>query len=147
MYNRVHIGNARPAVIFDTLFRVLSDLFPKVTYARNITDIDDKIIKEASNRNEDIKILSARYTQAYIQDMRSLNNLDPTISPMATEHISEMIDMISVLIDKGYAYVNDDHVLFSVAFNVVLLQVETKFSRYTVHNAIVSSSIQLQEIS
>ena len=115
VYNRVHIGNARPAVIFDTLFRVLSDLFPKVTYARNITDIDDKIIKEAANRNEDIKTLSARYTQAYIQDMRSLNNLDPTITPLATEHISEMIDMISVLIDKGYAYVNDDHVLFSVS--------------------------------
>ena len=91
VYNRVHIGNARPAVIFDTLFRVLSDIFPKVTYARNITDIDDKIIKEASNRNEDIKTLSARYTQAYIQDMRSLNNLDPTITPLATEHISDCL--------------------------------------------------------
>mgnify|MGYP003306394156 FL=1 len=96
VYNRVHIGNARPAVIFDTLFRLLADLYPKVTYARNITDIDDKIIQEASKNKEDIKALSQRYTEAYYEDMKALNNLDPSISPLATEHIIEMIEMIEI---------------------------------------------------
>ena len=114
VYNRVHIGNARPAVIFDTLFRLLADLYPKVTYARNITDIDDKIIQEASKNKEDIKGLSQRYTEAYYEDMKALNNLDPSISPLATEHIIEMIEMIEILIDKGHAYCSEDHVLFSV---------------------------------
>ena len=114
VYNRVHIGNARPAVIFDVLFRLLADLYPKVTYARNITDIDDKIIQEASKNKEDIKALSQRYTEAYYEDMKALNNLDPSISPLATEHIIEMIEMIEILIAKGHAYCSEDHVLFSV---------------------------------
>ena len=114
VYNRVHIGNARPAVIFDVLFRLLADLYPKVTYARNITDIDDKIIQEASKNKEDIKALSQRYTEAYYEDMKALNNLDPSISPLATEHIIEMIEMIEILLAKGHAYCSEDHVLFSV---------------------------------
>ena len=93
VYNRVHIGNARPAVVFDTLFRVLQSLYPNVQYARNITDIDDKIMNTAAELGEDISELSKRYAQAYFDDMAALNNLEPTIVPYATEHIPEMINM------------------------------------------------------
>ena len=104
VYNRVHIGNARPAVVFDTLFRVLQTLYPKVEYARNITDIDDKIMNAAAELGEDIEALSTRYAQAYFEDMEALNNLSPTIIPYATQHIPEMISMVSRLVDKGHAY-------------------------------------------
>ena len=121
VYNRVHIGNARPAVVFDTLFRVLNTLYPKVEYARNITDIDDKIMKTAAELGEDISALSTRYAQAYFDDMAALNNLSPTIVPYATQHIPEMIDMVARLIEKGHAYNIDNgvegeqgHVLFAV---------------------------------
>jgi len=121
VYNRVHIGNARPAVVFDTLYRVLNTLYPKVEYARNITDIDDKIMKTAAELGEDISALSTRYAQAYFDDMAALNNLPPSIVPYATQHIPEMIDMVSRLIEKGHAYYIDNgvegeqgHVLFAV---------------------------------
>jgi cysteinyl-tRNA synthetase len=121
VYNRVHIGNARPAVVFDTLYRVLNTLYPKVEYARNITDIDDKIMKTAAELGEDISALSTRYAQAYFDDMAALNNLSPTIVPYATQHIPEMIDMVTRLIEKGHAYNIDNgvegeqgHVLFAV---------------------------------
>ena len=114
VYNRVHIGNARPAVVFDTLFRVLQNEYPRVVYARNITDIDDKIMATAAELNEDISIVSARYSKAYFEDMAALNNLEPTITPYATQHIPEMISMTSLLIEKGHAYEADDHVLFAV---------------------------------
>ena len=115
VYNRVHIGNARPAVIFDVLFRILQTLYPRVDYARNITDIDDKIITTSRELNQDISVITERYSQLYIQDMDSLNNLTPTFSPRATDHISEMLDIITDLVDSGYAYLADGHVLFSVA--------------------------------
>jgi len=114
VYNRVHIGNARPVVVFDTLFRLLKDCYPRVDYARNITDIDDKIMHLAATRGEDIKQVAQRYTEYYAQDMAALNNLTPTLVPLATEHVPEMLDMIARLIDKGYAYNSDGHVLFSV---------------------------------
>ena len=114
VYNRVHIGNARPAVVFDTLFRVLQNEYPSVVYARNITDIDDKIMAAAADLNQDISVLSARYSKAYFEDMAALNNLEPTITPYATEHIPEMISMTRVLIEKGHAYESDGHVLFAV---------------------------------
>lgn len=121
VYNRVHIGNARPAVVFDTLFRVLQTLYPKVEYARNITDIDDKIMNTAAELGEDIAALSTRYAEAYFEDMDALNNLSPTIIPYATQHIPEMIDMVSRLVNKGHAYAVDNgvegeqgHVLFDV---------------------------------
>ena len=101
VYNRVHIGNARPAVVFDTLYRLLMSLYPNVQYARNITDIDDKIMKTAAELGEDISVLSTRYAEAYFDDMQALNNLPPTIVPYATQHIPEMIDMISRLVAKG----------------------------------------------
>ena len=114
VYNRVHIGNARPAVVFDTLYRLLMSLYPNVQYARNITDIDDKIMKTAAELGEDISVLSTRYAQAYFDDMQALNNLPPTIVPYATQHIPEMIDMISRLVAKEHAYESEGHVLFAV---------------------------------
>ena len=114
VYNRVHIGNARPVVVFDTLYRVLQSLYPNVQYARNITDIDDKIMTAAAEAGEDISILSQRYAQAYFEDMAALNNLEPTIVPYATQHIPEMISMIERLISKGHAYQAEGNVLFAV---------------------------------
>ncbi len=114
VYNRVHIGNARPVVVFDTLYRVLQSLYPTVVYARNITDIDDKIMATAAQLGEDISTFSERYAQAYFEDMAALNNLEPTITPYATQHIPEMISMTSLLIAKGHAYESDGHVLFAV---------------------------------
>ncbi len=114
VYNRVHIGNARPAVVFDTLYRLLMSLYPNVQYARNITDIDDKIMKTAAELGEDISVLSTRYAEAYFDDMQALNNLPPTIVPYATQHIPEMIDMISRLVTKEHAYESEGHVLFAV---------------------------------
>ncbi|MDB2343759.1 cysteine--tRNA ligase, partial [Porticoccaceae bacterium] len=114
VYNRVHIGNARPVVVFDTLFRVLQSLYPQVVYARNITDIDDKIMTAAAELGEDISVLSQRYAQAYFEDMEQLNNLEPSVIPFATQHIPEMIAMNQLLIEKGHAYEADGHVLFAV---------------------------------
>ncbi|MCO1334956.1 cysteine--tRNA ligase [Microbulbifer sp. OS29] len=114
VYNRVHIGNARPVVVFDTLFRVLKRNFSNVIYARNITDIDDKIMKTARENGEEIGVLSARYAQAYDEDMAALNNLQPNIVPYATQHLPEMIAMIESLVEKGHAYAAEGHVLFAV---------------------------------
>lgn len=114
VYNRVHIGNARPVVVFDTLFRVLQTLFDEVIYARNITDIDDKIIDTARANGEDITALSTRFAQAFFEDMAELNNLEPTIVPYATQHIDEMIAMVQSLVEQGHAYAAEGHVLFDV---------------------------------
>ncbi|WP_444931559.1 cysteine--tRNA ligase [Microbulbifer sp. SSSA002] len=114
VYNRVHIGNARPVVVFDTLYRVLKRNFSDVIYARNITDIDDKIMKTARDNGEEIGVLSARYAQAYYEDMAALNNLEPDIVPYATQHLPEMIAMIASLLEKGHAYAAEGHVLFAV---------------------------------
>lgn len=114
VYNLVHIGNARPVVVFDTLFRVLNSLYPKVTYARNITDIDDKIIAAAMERDVDITTLTQEFTQKFRVDMAALNNLAPSIEPLATEHVDAMLDLASRLIDKGHAYESEGHVLFDV---------------------------------
>jgi cysteinyl-tRNA synthetase len=114
VYNRVHIGNARPAVVFDTLYRVLQSQYPNVVYARNITDIDDKIMNTAAELGEDITELSQRYAQAYFEDMEALNCLDPNIIPYATQHIPEMINMVERLIAKGHAYAAEGNVLFAV---------------------------------
>ena len=114
VYNYVHIGNARPVVVFDCLYRVLSALYPKVVYARNITDIDDKIIDAASQRGTDIAAVSAEFTEKYREDMAALNALSPTIEPMATEHIDDMIALTERLIAEGHAYEAEGHALFSV---------------------------------
>ncbi len=114
VYNLVHIGNARPVVVFDTLFRVLQALYPKVTYARNITDIDDKIIVAARERGIDITVLTEEFTKKFRTDMAALNNLPPSIEPQATEHVDAMLDLAQRLIDKGHAYESEGHVLFDV---------------------------------
>lgn len=114
VYNYVHIGNGRPAVVFDTLFRVLRVLYDNVVYARNITDIDDKIMNAAREEGSDIQTIADRYTEAYHQDMAGLGNLEPTLEPKATDHLPQMIAMMETLIEKGHAYVAHGHVLFSV---------------------------------
>lgn len=114
VYNLVHIGNARPVVVFDTLFRVLKNEYAEVIYARNITDIDDKIMKAAAENGEEISTLAARYAKEFESDMAQLNNLQPTIVPYATDHVNEMIDMVQRLIEKGHAYEAEGHVLFAV---------------------------------
>lgn len=114
VYNRVHIGNARPAVVFDTLFRLLKSLYPEVIYARNITDIDDKIMAAAKASGASIAEVSASFAQAYFDDMGDLLNQSPTIQPYATEHVPQMVAMIESLIAKGHAYEAEGHVLFAV---------------------------------
>lgn len=114
VYNLVHIGNARPVVVFDTLFRLLKTLYSNVIYARNITDIDDKIMKAARENQEPIEVLTQRFAAAYDQDMAALNNLPPTIVPYATQHLDQMIGMIAKLVEQGHAYEAAGHVLFDV---------------------------------
>ncbi len=114
VYNYVHIGNARPAVVFDTLARLLRLLFPGVVYARNITDIDDKINNAAFDAGEDIATYSQRFTRAYHEDMAALHNAPPDLEPFATDHIDTMINLIGQLIDRGCAYESGGHVLFDV---------------------------------
>ncbi len=114
VYNYIHIGNARPAVVFDTLYRVLCHYYPKVTYARNITDVDDKINKAALEQNVDIRTISDQFAEAYREDIKQLNVLAPDVEPRATDNIDQMIDMIQRLIDKGHAYAAEGHVLFDV---------------------------------
>ena len=114
VYNYVHIGNARPVVVFDVLYRLLSRHYPQVIYARNITDVDDKINAAAATNGETIRALAERYAGAYREDMAQLNALPPTIEPWATEHIPQMIVLIERLIERGHAYVAEGHVLFHV---------------------------------
>ena len=114
VYNFAHIGNARMAVVNDLLVNVLRTQFKKVTYVSNITDIDDKIIDAAHELNEPIKNLTTKYTKIYNDDMGFLNVKLPNIQPHATDHISEMIDLIKKLMEKNYAYEKDGHVLFHV---------------------------------
>ncbi len=117
VYDYAHIGNARPAVVFDVLFRLLRHVYGArhVIYARNITDIDDKIIARARETGEEIAAITARYAEIYRADMAALGVLPPTVEPAATAHIPQMIAMIERMIARGCAYVADGHVLFSVA--------------------------------
>jgi len=114
VYDLAHIGNARPVVVFDVLARILRTLYPKVTYVRNITDVDDKIIKAAAENGESIEALTERTTAAFHADMAALGALPPDIEPRATKYIDDMIAMIEALIDKGHAYEADGQVLFNV---------------------------------
>lgn len=115
VYDRPHIGNARSAVIYDVLVRFLRAVYPKVTYARNITDVDDKINAAAKARGISISELTQEITGYFHADMDALNVARPDIEPRATEHIREMISMIQELILKGHAYAAEGHVLFAVA--------------------------------
>ncbi len=114
VYDFAHLGNARPVVVFDTLYRLLKRHFPRVTYVRNITDVDDKIMAKAKESGEPIDSITKRTTQAYHEDMAALNALPPDIEPRATQHIQQMIDMIEGLVKSHHAYEKDGHVLFNV---------------------------------
>ena len=114
VYSFVHIGNGRPAVVFDVLTRLLRTRYPKVSYVSNITDIDDKINAAAASNGEDIKTLADRYSQAYQEDVAALGVRPPDVVPKATHHIAEIIDMIETLIEKDHAYASEGHVLFHV---------------------------------
>ena len=115
VYDRAHIGNARPIIVFDTLYRLLKQLYPKVTYVRNITDVDDKIIKRSQESGEPINVITEKTAKFFHDDIAELNALPPDIEPRATQHIAEMIALVQKLIDNGYAYEAEGHVLFSVA--------------------------------
>jgi cysteinyl-tRNA synthetase len=122
VYDFAHIGNARPAIVFDVLFRLLRHLYDAehVTYVRNITDVDDKINARAAQEhpdlplNEAIRIVTAKTEAQYHEDVDALGCLRPTVEPRATEHIAEMKSLIERLVSAGHAYVAEDHVLFSV---------------------------------
>ena len=112
VYDYAHIGNARPAAVFDTFARLLRLHYPKVTYARNITDIEDKIIARAAEEKISIYELTARTAAIYHEDMAALNVLPPDVEPRATDHVEGMIEIIATLIEKAHAYEADGHVLF-----------------------------------
>ncbi|MBD1174950.1 cysteine--tRNA ligase [Pelagibacterales bacterium SAG-MED01] len=114
VYDDPHIGNARPLVIFDILFKLLKNKFPKVSYVRNITDIDDKIIKSSKEQKISTKELTEKVSSSFMEDCIFLNCENPTHQPKATEHIDLMIKMTSQLIQKGFAYENNKHVYFEV---------------------------------
>ncbi|MDG2327731.1 MAG: cysteine--tRNA ligase [Halioglobus sp.] len=114
VYNLAHIGNARPVVVFDTLFRLLQTQYGSVTYARNITDVDDKIIAAAKEGDRSIESVTDEYTAKYREDMAELNALPPSLEPHATHNIDAMIELTSTLIEKGHAYESQGHVLFAV---------------------------------
>ncbi len=114
VYDRVHIGNGRPAVVFDVLVRVLRLYYKNVRYVRNITDIDDKINAAAQATAEPIAEITDRFAVAYQEDVAALGVLEPTVEPRATGHIPEIIDMIKLLVERGHAYEADGHVLFDV---------------------------------
>ena len=114
VYDDPHIGNARPLVVFDILFKILKKEFSSVTYVRNITDIDDKIIKSSQEQNISTIELTEKVIKSFKDDCKFLNCDDPTHQPKATEHIDLMIEMINDLINKGYAYENKKHVYFEV---------------------------------
>ena len=116
VYNRAHIGNARPAVVFDVLARLIRHVYGdgSLVYARNVTDVDDKIIDAARAEGVDPAVVTKRYEDFYLADMGALGVQPPNIAPKATDHVGEMIAMIARLIETGNAYEADGHVLFHV---------------------------------
>ncbi len=117
VYSYAHIGNARAAVVADVLFRVLRHIYGEdaVVYARNITDVDDRIIQSSKETGLPISEITEKYARIYNEDLAALNCLPPTVQPHATQHIPHMIEMIKDLIDKGVAYESDGHVFFDVS--------------------------------
>jgi cysteinyl-tRNA synthetase len=114
VYNYAHIGNARMAVVFDLWARLLRHAYPRVTYASNITDIEDKIIDAARETGQPINVITEKYAKIYNDDMARLGVCAPDVQPKATDHIAEMIAQIAQLIERGHAYAAEGHVLFHV---------------------------------
>ncbi len=141
VYNYAHIGNARPAIISDILVRVLRFLYPKVTYASNITDIDDKIIESSQELGISIEVLTEKYERIYNEDMQSIGVLPPDKQPHATDHIDEMISLIQKNIDNDKAYVSNGHVLF----DVTSYQAYGKLSGRDVEDQIAGSRVKVAD--
>ena len=114
VYNLAHIGNARPAVIFDVLARLLHLFYSDVTYVRNITDVDDKINAASIETGETIGVITERFTAAYHQDMAALNTGQPDAEPRVTDHIEQIVSMIESLVEREHAYLAEGHVLFDI---------------------------------
>ncbi len=114
VYDRAHLGNLRAMMCADVLIRLLRTMYLRVTYVRNVTDVDDKINARAKENGEDISALTERTTQAFHEDLASLFILPPDIEPRATHHIEDMLKMIARLIENGHAYEAEGHVLFAV---------------------------------
>ena len=114
VYNLAHIGNARPAVIFDVLARLLHLFYSDVTYVRNITDVDDKINAASIETGENIGVITERFTAAYHQDMAALNTGQPDAEPRVTDHIEQIVNMIESLVEREHAYLAEGHVLFDI---------------------------------
>lgn len=115
VYNFAHIGNARPAVAFDLLSRLLRHDYPQVIYARNFTDVDDKINAAAAAAGVPISTITHRYIDAYHEDMQALGVLSPELEPRVTDHIPAIIELIQTLVKRGHAYIKQGHVLFHVS--------------------------------
>ena len=117
VYGRAHIGNARPAVVFDTLGRLIRHHYgtDSLVYARNVTDVDDKIIAAAEEEGVDPSVITERFERFYLDDMGALGVREPDLAPHATAEIGPMVAMIADLIEKGHAYAAEGHVLFAVA--------------------------------
>ena len=118
VYNYIHIGNARPLIVFDTLRRYLKYLGYNVKYVQNFTDVDDKMINRANQEGITVKELADRYIAEYQTDARGLNVLEADIHPKATENIDAIIELVSKLIEKGYAYESNGDVYFSAKADV-----------------------------
>ncbi len=114
VYSYAHIGNARMAVVFDLMAKILRRLYPKVTYVSNITDVDDKILTASQESGEAIDVITRKYEKIYNEDMAALGVIAPDVQPRATEHIPEMIALIQALIERDHAYAKDGHALFNV---------------------------------
>ena len=114
VYDFPHIGNARPLVVFDVLFRILKKIYGKnkVTYVRNITDIDDKIIESSKKNKKSIKDLTETITTSFHEDCKYLNCLKPNYEPKATEHIKEMLNMVTDILKKKKDYENENQIYF-----------------------------------
>jgi len=114
VYDRPHIGNIRSVITYDVLYRILKKLYKNVTYARNITDVDDKIIHASNEQNIAIETITSEATKQFHKDIEYLNCIRPTIEPQATNEITDMIEMISKLVSNGHAYIAEQNVMFDV---------------------------------
>ena len=146
VYDLAHIGNLRAMITADILVRLLRHLYPRVTFVRNITDVDDKIITRAQAQKEDISALTRRTTADFHTDLDAVGVLPPDIEPHATDNIAEMQAMIIRLLDNGHAYVADGHVLLSPFPRMALYQGATLMSLKLVHVSKLPLTKNPQEI-
>lgn len=145
VYDYIHIGNARPIVVFDTLYRLLSYLYPQVTYVRNITDVDDKIINRALESSISINELTQRTIYAFHEDIKKINALTPTYEPKATDYIQNMIKMIEQLIAKGHAYISNNALGNHVYFDVKSFPAYGKLSGISQEDMLSGARIEVEE--